>query len=39
MDMQELGKYLAKLRSEKNLTQEMLADCVGVTRQVIWWIK
>lgn len=35
MNMQELGKYIAKLREEKELTQEMLANYVGVTRQAV----
>lgn len=35
MNMQELGIYISKLRTKKDLTQEMLADYVGVSRQAV----
>ena len=35
MDMLRMGTYLKKLRNQKNLTQEELADKFGVTRRSI----
>lgn len=35
MDMQKIGKFLAELRKEKNLTQEELAQELGVTNKTV----
>ena len=35
MDMLKMGAYLKKLRSEKDLTQEELAEKFGVTRRTV----
>ena len=35
MDMLKMGTYLKKLRSEKDLTQEELAEKFGVTRRTV----
>lgn len=35
MDMLKMGAYLKKLRNEKNLTQEELAEKFGVTRRSV----
>lgn len=35
MDQIKIGKFIATLRNEKNLTQEMLGDKLGVTNKTI----
>lgn len=35
MDMQKIGKFLAELRIEKNLTQDELGEKIGVTNKTV----
>lgn len=35
MDMQKIGKFLAELRKEKNLTQDELGEKIGVTNKTV----
>ena len=35
MDMQKIGKFLAELRIEKNLTQDQLGEKIGVTNKTV----
>ena len=35
MDMQKIGKFLAELRREKNLTQDELGEKIGVTNKTV----
>lgn len=35
MDIKKIGTYLAALRHEQNLTQEQLAEKLGVTNKTI----
>lgn len=35
MDMQKIGKFLAELRKEKNLTQDELGEQIGVTNKTV----
>lgn len=35
MDTQKIGKFLAELRKEKNLTQEELGERIGVTNKTV----
>ncbi len=35
MDLIKIGKFLAKLRREKNYTQEELGERIGVTNKTI----
>lgn len=35
MDMQKIGNFLAKLRKDKNLTQEELGEQLGVTNKTV----
>lgn len=35
MDQEKIGKFIAKLRKEKNMTQEQLAEIMGVTDKSI----
>ena len=35
MAMTNLGETIARLRRERNMTQEALAECMGVTAQTI----
>lgn len=35
MDMEKIGKFLSKLRHEKNLTQEQLGEEIGVTNKTV----
>ena len=35
MDMQKIGKFLAQLRIEKNLTQDELGEQIGVTNKTV----
>ena len=35
MDQQKMGAFLKKLRNEKNLTQEQLAEKFGVSRRSV----
>lgn len=35
MDMQKMGSFLKKLRTEQNLTQEQLGEKVGVTNKTV----
>lgn len=34
MDMQKVGAFLAKLRKERNLTQDELGEQIGVTNKM-----
>lgn len=33
MDQEKIGKFIAELRKEKNLTQEQLGEKLGVTHK------
>lgn len=35
MDMQKIGRFLAELRKDKNLTQEELGEKIGVTNKTV----
>ena len=35
MDQERIGKFIAELRKEKNLTQEQLAEKLGITDRAI----
>ena len=35
MDQEKIGKFIAKLRKEKNLTQNELAESLGITDRAI----
>lgn len=35
MNQEEIGKFIAKLRHEKQMTQQELADKIGVTDRAI----
>lgn len=35
MDQQKIGTFLKELRNEKNLTQEQLAEILGVSRRTV----
>ena len=35
MDQEKIGKFIAELRKENNLTQEQLAEKMGVTNKSI----
>lgn len=35
MDQEKIGKFIAKIRKEKNLTQEMLAEHLGITKNAV----
>ena len=35
MDQEKIGKFIAELRKEKNMTQEQLAEKMGVTDKSI----
>ena len=35
MDIEKIGRYLAKLRHKHNLTQEQLAEKLGVTNKTV----
>ena len=35
MDTKKIGAFLKQCRKEKNLTQEQLAETIGVSRQAI----
>ena len=35
MDQEKIGKFIAKLRKENNLTQQELADKLGITDRAI----
>ena len=35
MDMQKVGKFLAELRKERNLTQDELGEQIGVTNKTV----
>lgn len=35
MDQQKIGTFLKELRNEKNLTQEQLAEKLGVSRRTV----
>ena len=35
MNQEEIGKFIAKLRNEKQMTQQELADKIGVTDRAI----
>ena len=35
MDQEKIGKFISELRKEKNLTQEQLAEKMGVTDKSI----
>lgn len=35
MDQQKVGCFLKKLRKEKNITQEQLAERMGVSRRTV----
>lgn len=35
MDQEKIGKFILKLRKEKNLTQQQLADILKVTDRAI----
>ena len=35
MDQISIGKFIAKKRKERNLTQEQLADCLGVSNKTV----
>ena len=39
MDQKKIGEFLKRLRKEKGLTQEQLAEKIGVTRQTIGLIE
>lgn len=35
MDQEKIGKFIAKLRNEKNMTQQALAEKLGVTDRAV----
>jgi len=35
MDQMHIGKFIAKMRKEKNLTQEQLAEKLGITKNAV----
>ena len=35
MNQEQIGKFIAELRKEKNMTQQELADKIGVTDRAI----
>lgn len=35
MDQERIGKFIAKSRKEKNLTQEELAERLGITKNAV----
>lgn len=35
MDSEKMGKYIAKLRKQKNMTQKELADKINVTDKAV----
>ena len=35
MDQQNIGKFIAQKRKEQNLTQEQLAQCLGVSNKTV----
>ena len=35
MNQQNIGKFIAQKRKEQNLTQEQLAQCLGVSNKTV----